>query len=326
MILVISFLYFQLISPMRLILFSIIFCVTHLTALAQKLHRDQISLSSDNDAYLATGQDRYYTNGLEIKFSHALTRTIKKGDTLNRVLDISIGQNIYNAHTGSIDHLWEVDRPVTAFLYQGAGISWINRKERALRLGYQIGFIGPRAGGKEAQKLIHSLVGFYEIEGWEFQLKNSVEFNAMLNHKTLITRGADYDLLSDLNLRLGTTFSNVEIAAVLRAGRINKLFQSVSTNTRIGDGNETIKEELFFFFRPSLKYIIYDATIQGGLFNEDKGPVTFKPKRLIFFPSLGVHYASRRWDLSYAIQFTGREIKRQQYAHQYGNISLGFRF
>ena len=44
----------------------LLFCITAFAQ--QKTYKSELGFNSENDAYLATGQDRYYTNGLFINF------------------------------------------------------------------------------------------------------------------------------------------------------------------------------------------------------------------------------------------------------------------
>jgi hypothetical protein len=77
-----------------------------------KFRNQEIAIQNDNDVYLLTGQDRYYTNGININYRIALLNP--DSQTSNTVLDFEIGQRIYNGISiidyrrqkrNTIDHL-----------------------------------------------------------------------------------------------------------------------------------------------------------------------------------------------------------------------------
>jgi hypothetical protein len=75
-----------------------------------------------------------------------------------------------------------------------------------------------------------------------------------------------------------------------------------------------------------LNVVVYDATIAGGIFNNDKGPVTFNAKPLILSQELGLAYAKKRWTIDFSLIFRTKETKTMFYAHQYGSFDLYYRF
>jgi hypothetical protein len=75
-----------------------------------------------------------------------------------------------------------------------------------------------------------------------------------------------------------------------------------------------------------LNFIAYDATVQGGLFNSNKGPVTFDPKRLQYSQEIGLNYAVKHWTLNFSVTFKSRDVKTQARNHQYGSAMIYYRF
>lgn len=293
-------------------------------------YRNEFGFRSDNDAYLFYGQDRYYTNGLFITFRHAIKMPENETkETIKKIWEIEAGQYMYNPQSGSVPDITYVDRPFTAYLYGGFRFSWLKRNEQVIRLSIEGGTIGPAALGEDAQKLLHKLVGFYPPDGWQYQLNNAPAINSALDYTRLISKtGEKTDLSFNGYAHLGTTFSGAGAGVLFRAGNIGKLFNSASTNSRISNNisDSVPQKEIFFYMQPQLHFIAYDATIEGGMFNDDKGPVTFTPNRLAFSQELGVKYAEKRWTASFSLIFRTREISTQVHAHQYGSIGLYYRF
>lgn len=291
---------------------------------------NEFGFRSDNDAYLAYGQDRYYTNGLFITFRHAMKAPAAGSAVVKKVWEAEAGQYMYNAQSGYIPDISFVDRPFAAYLYGGFKFNWFLQNEQIFQVSLNAGTIGPAALGKDAQKLLHSVVGFYEVNGWQYQVKNEAGLNAGFDYTRLLFRpsSSDIDLSFSGYATAGNTFSGAGAGIVFRAGKINQLFQSVLTNSRISNNSQDSipQKELFFFAKPSIHFIAYDATIQGGMFRDDKGPVTFTPNRLAFSQELGVKYAVQRWTLNFSVIFRTKEIKTQVHAHQYGSAAIFYRF
>ncbi len=303
--------------------------VVSLASFAQD-YKNEFGFKSDNDAYLFYGQDRYYTNGLFIYFRHA-TNQQKLGEKLEKVIyEISAGQKMFNPISGFRPKPTTHDRPFAGYLYAGANVNLFFKKEGVLKTGLEIGTIGPNALGQQAQELLHKTVGFYQIAGWEHQIKNDFAINLAIQYTKLLHRSAknDVDFALETYANLGTTFSGAGAGVLLRTGSINQLFNSAYTNAVIGNKTKTnklVKTEVFFYAKPQLNLVFYDATVQGSLFNNNS-PVTFNTKPLVFVQQLGFNYSTPRFTLDYSILFKSKEIKSFARPHQYGTIAMFYRF
>lgn len=288
-----------------------------------------IGFKSENDSYLGSGSDRYYTNGLFFNFRHALNQKDTTGRVEKKIWEAEIGQYIYNAQSGAVPDIIYVDRPFAGYLYGAAKISWYKKDEQVMSAGLNIGTIGPNSLAKDAQELLHRVIGFYEINGWQYQVKNEIGVNALFEYKRLLLRpseNADFSLATQAIV--GNTNTRASAGVLFRAGSINKLTQSASTNSRISniEGSSLTKKEFFFYTQPTLNVIVYDATIQGGLFRDDKGPVTYTPNRLVYAQEVGVLYAQNPWTASFSAIFKTKEMKSQVRSQQYGSVSLSYSF
>ena len=74
-----------------------------------------------------------------------------------------------------------------------------------------------------------------------------------------------------------------------------------------------------------LHYIAYDATIQGGMFINDKGPAVFDIKPVVFSQQAGAVFSMNRWTADFSFIFKSREIKSNAKPHQYGSLALFYR-
>lgn len=292
--------------------------------------KNEFGFKSDNDAYLFYGQDRYYTNGLFINFRHAADQTKLKPNLEKVIWEFTAGQKMYNPITGSIPNPARHDRPFAGYLYAGSSVHLFSKKESYLKLGVELGTVGPDALGEDAQELLHKIVGFYDIEGWEYQIKNELAANLTVQYTKLLTR--DQSNKTDLSLEsyanIGTTFNGAGLGILFRTGKINQLFNSSSTNAAISNNSSAeklVKNEFFFYAKPQLNFVAYDATVQGSLFNNNS-PITFGTKPLVFAQQIGLNYSTPRFTIDYSILFKSKEIKSVAKAHQYGTISMFYRF
>lgn len=292
-------------------------------------YKSEFGFISENDSYLAQGQDRYYTNGLFLKFRTALDQSELKNQKLNKVIwELEAGQKMYNPQTGNILDPDFIDRPFAAYLYGGGAVNFLFNSESNLKLSIQLGTIGPSAKGKEAQELLHNTFGFYKIDGWQWQVNNEFGINSTIEFNKLINRlrsgKTDFSLNSYLNA--GNTFAGIGAGILFRTGKINPLHSSASTQSTISNNSRSkVEKEFFFYAKPMLHYIAYDGTIQGGMFIKDKGFAIFDVKPLVFSQQAGAVYSKNRWTADFSVIFKSREIKSNAKPHQYGSMALYYR-
>lgn len=306
-------------------------CLSFNSTYSQNTFKNEFGFQTDNDAYLGLGQDRYYTNGLFITFRHAADQSKLRKSVNKKIWEAEFGHKMYNPITGNITNINNIDRPFAAYLYAGGRINWLFHSEHSLKLSVQVGTIGPSARGKEIQETLHNLIGFYTIKGWEYQVNNEAGINTTLAYMHFLHRNkannTDFTLTSYINA--GNTFAGAGAGILFRTGTINPLFSSASTASKISNksaAEPSNDRELFLFIKPSLHLVAYDATIRGGMFIKDKGPVTFHAQPVVFSQELGVKYAKNRWTLNFGVTFKSKEIKSTAKAHQYGSVAIYYRF
>ncbi len=294
---------------MKVKIFLLLILTTVSTTLFAQTHSSEFGAQSDNDSYLAGGSDRYYTDGLFFFYRHALA--VKNSTTLkNKVLGFEIGQKIFNPYGGNIVLVSQVDRPFAGYLFGGANLNFLYKNESNLKLGAQVGIIGPASGAEEAQTWVHKNFGFYTPSGWQHQIRNnaqinlSAEYNKLLGRSNFFIKNTKADATLATYANLGTGFNGAGIGALLRAGKVNQLFNSASTqSTAIADKSYTPdnKNEFFVYLKPMINVIAYDATIQGGLFQaaDPTGlEIRHTPKNIVASSVAGVTYTTNRWVFS----------------------------
>jgi len=322
---------------MRLKLFlltTILF--TGINVFAQS-HSNEMGAQTDNDSYLLQGSDRYYTDGFFMYFRHALAVS-DNSNLQNKVLGFEFGQKIFNPQSGSIANLQGVDdpklvdRPFAAYLYIGSTLNFLYNNESNLKLSAQIGIVGPNAFGKQVQDFVHDNFGFYHPSGWEYQVANNAELNLSAEYNRLLARtnGVDVSFASYVNI--GNGFSGAGFGPLLRLGNFNQLFNSVSTQSSAIKKSKTAalhEHELFFYYKPQINYVAYDATIQGGLFTSrspNSQEITLDKEPFVFGNQLGVAFSTSRFVFDIAAIFHTKDVKEMVDAHQWGSVTGLYRF
>jgi lipid A 3-O-deacylase len=293
-------------------------------------YKQEFGFKSDNDSYLAQGSDRYYTNGLFINFRSAFNQQNLRDGLEKKILEISAGQKMFNPYSGYAPDPALQDRPFAGYLYVGGALSWYTSKESVLKTSLEIGTTGPNSLAEKGQELLHKTVGFYTLDGWQYQIKNELALNLAAQYTDLLYRSSNKatDFSFEGYANAGTTFSGAGAGILFRAGGLNQLFNSAYTNAVIGNNPKTkalVKREVFFYAKPQLNVVVYDATVKGSLFNNDS-PVTFDTKPLVFAQQIGFNYSSQRFTFDFGMIFKTKEIKSSAKAHQYGSISMFYRF
>ena len=291
----------------------------------------QLSITTENDFYLMQGKDAYYTNGIMINYSKihhsGSAKFIKQTD------QYEIGQKLFTAYSRKIYDVSEIDRPIAGYLYAKFLRSGFMTRNRFFQWGVSLGTIGKAALGKQMQNGFHKLINVDpSLWGWiwDYQLKTEPGINLHgLYGKGLIENKTSFFQLTPVtNLTLGTSFTNVSEGLFFQLGKLKPSDESAYWNASVeeNDAGTTKKTELFFYYLPELKYQLYNATVQGGLFRKDKGPITSSVKPFVFTQQLGALCSLDRYTLRLGVVFETKEASTQRLNHVYASIQGSYRF
>src|SRR5690606_22511867 len=236
-----------------------------------------------------------YTNGIFLNIRTVADSARLSAKETNRLWGITVGQKMYNAYTAQIRHIEEIDRPITAYLFIAADMDRYFANESFLSFAVEFGTIGQRALGRQFQERIHKVLNLYDIAGWEYQLKNAAGLDASVQYGRLLYRNPSrwFDLSANAEAMVGLNHTGLSLTLALRLGRINPFSQSAYTSSRLQADGSAANNEFFFYYAPQFRFVGYDATLQGGIFLHDKGPVTYTPSRWMLYNQFGVTYANR---------------------------------
>ena len=276
-------------------------------------------IAYDNDFFTAT--DRYFTQGIVVEVvTPALGRLptrrllIAPRGSVSRfglayeddgytASDLKASQILRN------DHPYAGTRQVRAF-----SIATDAAKGQRVSSSLNLGIIGQGAGGEAVQTFIHRHTGNTIPQGWGNQIRNDVILNYEASLERRAVQRGSHLLLTGFGVaRLGTYNTAATLGTVLMAGRIGAQF------------NEAVEQrrEFFFYAKPQLNVVGYDATLQGGLFNRSSPYVISASdlSRIVYRQQIGVVYRSRRRSVEYYQTLGTREF-RAGLAHRSGGIQF----
>ncbi len=295
---------------------------------AQNYH-SELNLKLDNDYYVSSDLDRYYTHGSFLNFRHSLKLDSVKSPFLKKIVELELGQKIYNPYWSNAPDVKKHDRPFAGYAYLAAGINWFGKKNNLIKANVQLGILGPASQAEKVQTAFHNFLNaYYGVKGWEYQVKNELILNLEMAYiKEIINlKKSFFDIHYLGQAHLGNFNTNLQTGAIFRLGKLNQIAQSSLFSSRLGRENNKAPFEIFFVYQPQINLALYDASIQGGLFRSDKGPVTYAIRPLVFQQVLGFYSAYQRFAFKYLVTFKSREVKSSATPYYYGSISLSYLF
>jgi hypothetical protein len=245
----------------------------------------------DNDTLLFNRNDGFYTSGIRYTQLSALR---DNGSTTT--FGWRLGQDLYTASDIKLPpaQVGPPDHPYAGWLYGGFFRQVGHADGTHVKLGVDIGCLGPCAGGKWTQTSFHRLINQPLPQGWSKQVKN--EFGVVLHADVAPIRWTPsrmIDITPSLNGRFGNIFTDVGAGVTIRAGRLEP---SPDRATFHG------------FVRADLHAVGYNATLQGGYFSHDN-PHTVEPKRFVGEAEAGVAWAYGAYGARLAIVRRSNEIR-----------------
>ncbi len=313
----------------------------------------------ENDLFY--GQDRYYTNAVQMRlispdlssiaenqmlpggFSRFLSNVPFPGSRSASQFNLSLGlgQHIYTPEDTQERDPAPDDRPYAGYLY---GLLALHAKQynRLDTLELAAGIIGPSALGEQAQNGVHRMRGINTAKGWDHQLKD--EPTAMLTW-TRIWRlnperdpGWGFDLLPRMGISLGTPFTNASVGGDLRFGW-NLPPDYGSSAIRPGSGiNAPAGDEApsplksyglwdnisaYAFVGCEGRAVAYNSFLDGNLWKDSPSVDKFP---FVADLSAGLALNIYSTSLTYTYVHRTNEFHGQGSGQDYGSITMGYTF
>lgn len=288
----------------------------------------EIGIVLENDSFTSVTNDKYYTNGTEVFYQHLSDESNK---AVKKIISFKAGQYIYNPEWVKSDFKEFHNRPYAGYLFTELGIRRFYENESIWITDFQLGMVGPLAQADDLQKKIHAVFGFRETYGWQHQIGNAigVQYNSLFSKKISQQMTTDkMDCHFQLKIDLGTIFTGFSLGSLMRFSLIKPIVSLQHSNFYGASLQKGIKtdKELYVFILPKINCQIYDATIQGSLF-ENNSPLVFNIRPFRFKAEAGIKFRSNNWNLSYSLLYTTDEIKNSTTSgFYYGSITTSYLF
>jgi hypothetical protein len=296
---------------------------------SRKHYQNQLTIISENDNYTFKYKDRYYTNGLIIRFAKTLGKRPSTG--MQKVLATEAGQMILIPFLQNRSFQSTMDRPFTGLLYAKGGLSYFTSKNNLLRWNVLAGVIGEAAFGKEVQRWHHRNFNLPYPYGWETQLKSEFGINLQTTYYKHLLKPVGnnvFDLHAKTEVQAGSFFTQVSSGLVMKLGAFENAGQTSFWEAGFAGKSGTTKRnyELFLYFEPILTYQLYNATVQGGVFTRDKDVYTTSIQPYYYSHRFGAMYAQGACTFQLGFTYKTKEARTMKADENYGTIGFGFRF
>ncbi|EHD1696454.1 TPA: lipid A deacylase LpxR family protein [Vibrio vulnificus] len=296
------------------------------------------SFSLDNDGIFGVDQD--YTNGIFFAYAspalssehqiHRLSLADKQGGSIDKWA-FSIGHKMWTPSDISQTTPTPNDRPYAGYFH--AELNYLSlHPQQAVRYNLTLGTTGENALSEKAQKLVHSITGSTDPNGWEYQVDDYVAGSVGYQRHDLLMRSANLtesnwemshifeanagnfrtDVASGVMFRYGSDLANTLGAASISTE--NPFHASMMGNSPYG---------WFVYTGLSTRYRFNDLTLEGersGLPEpSDQYDVTMQHWQSTAVA--GVALYNRRVGLSFALSAKTPEYKEAP-ERIYGNGAL----
>jgi len=311
-----------------------------------------VRLQESNDVISPDNGDRYFTQGLKLELMatdfKGLFKKVGVRPFLVKIQDdtshkdhysLSITQSFYTPANTLADTIIPNDRPFAGTLYVAFRNNSVSASKRlSVMSQLSLGILGPMAAGKEMQNGAHSLLNGTDptktIKGWDYQLHNDIYFNYFLHLENAIFSSKYLETNSIYEFNLGTMTDDFGIGGRMRMGLFKNFFDSnLGYNTREEKKMPMKKylnktSQMYLFFNPVAKMVLYNALLQGGLYNNIMGTKEHRLSeneisRFVVQGNYGLGVLVGRIKLELIQFFTSREFDAG-YSHNYGDISLSY--
>jgi len=298
------------------------------TAINLSEKNNRLIFETENDVLFRS--DNYYTAGLALSYTNNnLKKTpaqflLKSKNSENYTFSgFGFQQRIFTPYSigepNSIDH----DRPYSAYLLL-TNFSVLIVPKNHLKLSNEIGIgvMGEAAKGEEVQTFIHSLIGSVTPVGWDNQLENAF----LIDYQFRIEKGFFNDWIAShfvpfTAARVGTLTNRVQIGLITKWGNKNNFLKDATLPNKIG--KQLVWEWLF---EANLQGVFYDATLEGGLFNDDPNAISNNEtiSRQYQF-RMGVNTYYKRFSFRYMVKFNSTDFNNAV-IHRYAGLNVGYSF
>ena len=302
----------------------------------------------ENDSIRAPyggGTDEDYTNGLRLmvggkdrKWAEAVENfhcdTLQKlglcrgMPQVRRSVTYGFTHQFYTPRSITAARPQPLDRPWAGYMYASATVQLTDGDNEQHVIEGQLGILGQGAGAQYVQSRWHQFIGDPRAPaGWHNQVKNEPVANLLYTYNFLhrIGDGSHADVIVSPGLMLGTLQTYPAIGATVRLGRNITGFPVVIIPAARGGNEERPRWEGYLMGGADVRYVVHNATLDGGFFNDDGPSVDRKP----LVHDLRVGFSVRRDSFRISYNFVKRSAEftpppGRDGRHSFHSLALGW--
>jgi lipid A 3-O-deacylase len=286
--------------------------------------RNELSFTTENDAFLLQYHDAYYTNGFMLQYNRAAASKKYK-----KIQSLEIGQQIYTPVNREIIPIKGIDRPYCGYLYLKFQETRFFQNNGFLRWSASLGLVGKQSGGESLQNSYHSLFKYKKFQGWDYQVNDATSFNlGILMAPATWQPTQGFKAVPIIKANWGNAFVNAGAGAMFALGIFEQNHRSTLWNARVykGDGGFEQEKEWFIYAQPEWTWQDYNATLQGVKNAAAGNAILADPLPWVFHQSVGLCYAKKAISFKAAWVYQSRETKTQVGTQQYLSLQFNYRF
>lgn len=280
---------------------------------AQKSMSRNFSMAWDNDMYFL--HDRYYTNGLLLKYEYLKPTKKKILQTVKTTFELK--HDMYTPRFFSSNKGYNADRPYSGALYLTAKKSLIYSNYSLEFLG-TIGFIGPGTLADKIQIEWHYLTNSYIPRGWFTQMRNDLIIGGGLKYTHEIIVNEYLKMYPKAEVNMNTYQAKAGGGLSMKIGKYAPSLMELDIHSK-DQGLKT-----FLCLYTGAHYRIFDATLQGGLFADNM--ITIDEELIvpwIITSRIDYNLLIGRSLITFSATFQNKELK-YTVGHKYGTLKFTY--
>lgn len=295
-----------------------------------------IRLYEDNDGInaLLKGQDWGYTNGTRLDYFG-----LRKKQRTRLHQKIRLFTPEYATNGWSLMQVMITPQKTSPFIpdkndypYAGALIGMHTRhksdplRKRNLQTEWIAGIMGPASFAKQTQVFLHRLIGDPRPNGWDYQLPTDLLLNYNLTYEKQVAGKKRLIVVMGASGFAGTLSNGVSGFSMIRFQE-NLTYFSGLGGQYFPDNKK--KAGIAFSIKPAIDAVVYNALLDGGLFNRHsplhnrnaKSGSDLQRKKIQAKMDIMLHLSFRQFAVSFTQKLYSPDYKNY-HSHKVGNISL----
>lgn len=299
------------------------------TAINMTPEKTRLVLEVENDLLFTT--DSYYTAGMALSYTN---KTLKKtpaqlilhskNEENLSFYGFGLEHRIFTPYSIGNPSAVKNDRPYSAY-FMATNFAVLINLEKKLNLSNEIGIgiMGPAVKGEEIQTFVHRAIGSILPVGWENQLENSF----LVDYQFRVEKGFFNDWFAEHIIpfaaaRVGTLMDEFQV------GIISKIGNKSNFLTHTSKTSSTKKNFIWeWVLEANLKGVLYDATLEGGLFSKGESVILDKPEKNSqqYQLRMGGNLYYKNLSFRYMVKYNSSNFATAN-IHRYASFNIGLAF